>query len=50
MHIYLVDGEMLLCMPMEMIIDGPNLKYMYYPPRVTSESMAKRNSLVHYMA
>ena len=26
MHIYLVDGEMLLCMPMEMIIVGPNLK------------------------
>ena len=25
MHIYLVDGEMLLCMPMEMIIVGPNL-------------------------
>ena len=25
MHIYLVDGEMLLCMPMKMIIDGPNL-------------------------
>ena len=26
MHIHLVDGEMLLCMPMEMIIVGPNLK------------------------
>ena len=26
MHIYLVDGEMLLCMPMEIIINGPNLK------------------------
>ena len=26
MHTYLVDGEMLPCMPMEMIIDGPNLK------------------------
>ena len=26
MHIYLVDSEMLLCMPMEMIIVGPNLK------------------------
>ena len=23
--IYLVDGEMLLCMPMEMMIDDPNL-------------------------
>ena len=26
MLIYLVDGEMLLCMPMEMIIVGPNLQ------------------------
>ena len=26
MHIYLVDGEMLLCMPIEMIIVGANLK------------------------
>ena len=25
MHFYLVDGEMLLCMPIVMIIDGPNL-------------------------
>ena len=29
MHIYLVVGEMLLCMPMEMIIDGLNLKTNY---------------------
>ena len=35
-HIYLVDGEMLLRMPMEMIIDGPTVnsttpsKFFYY--------------------
>ena len=26
MHIFLVGAEMLLCMPMEIIIEGPNLK------------------------
>ena len=26
MHIFLVGAEMLLCMPMEIMIEGPNLK------------------------
>ena len=25
MHIFLLDAEMLLCKPMEIIIEGPNL-------------------------
>ena len=53
MHIFLIGAEMLLCMPMEIIIESPNLNkvrtFYYYFHRHTSHYARQymSNGMIH---